>query len=114
MDIGLSVNRFIDSFGQYFTQMGSWLALPPNKAINVKPIPTLVLLDEFGNLITTDAHCKIPLDKAGISFPWMSPVSVLISTILPRSFRLMVKGQRAKVLGMIKRFITGRGTKLRE
>jgi hypothetical protein len=81
---------------------------------NVKSIPSLVLLDEIGNLVTTDAHCKIPLDKAGIGFPWKSPVSVLISTILPRSFRLMVKGQGAKVLGMIKSVILGRGTKLRE
>ena len=43
------------------------------------PIPTLVLLDEIGNLITTDARNKIPLDKAGIGFPWKSPISVLIS-----------------------------------
>ena len=45
------------------------------------PIPTLVLLDEIGNLITTDARNKIPLDKAGIGFPWKSPISVLISTV---------------------------------
>ena len=81
---------------------------------NVKLISTLVLLDEIGNLVTADAHCKIPLDKVGIGFPWTSPVSVLISTILPRSFRLMVKGQGAKVLGMIKSVIMGRGAKLRE
>jgi hypothetical protein len=37
---------------------------------NVKLIPTLVLLDEIGNLITTDVHCKrqggdqFPLDES--------------------------------------------------
>jgi hypothetical protein len=105
--------------------MGGWLALPPNEAtgargqylgekFGVKGIPTLVLLDEIGNLITTDARNKIPLDKAGIGFPWKSPISVLISTLLPRSFRMMVKGRGAKVLGLMRRVIMGKGTKLRE
>ena len=40
------------------------------------PIPTLVLLDEIGNLITTDAR-----NKSCIGFPWKSPISVLISTV---------------------------------
>eukprot|EP00814_Leptocylindrus_danicus_P015281 CAMPEP_0116019318 /NCGR_PEP_ID=MMETSP0321-20121206/9170_1 /TAXON_ID=163516 /ORGANISM="Leptocylindrus danicus var. danicus, Strain B650" /LENGTH=55 /DNA_ID=CAMNT_0003489875 /DNA_START=271 /DNA_END=435 /DNA_ORIENTATION=+ len=36
----------------------------------VKGIPSLVLLDEVGAVITTDARNKIPADKAGIGFPW--------------------------------------------
>ena len=123
--VWISRCRSIDAFGQYFTQMGGWLALPPNEAtgargqylgekFGVKGIPTLVLLDEIGNLITTDARNKIPLDKAGIGFPWKSPISVLISTLLPRSFRMMVKGRGAKVLGLMRRVIMGKGTKLRE
>ena len=123
--VWISRCRSIDAFGQYFTQMGGWLALPPNEAtgargqylgekFGVKGIPTLVLLDEIGNLITTDARNKIPSDKAGIGFPWKSPISVLISTLLPRSFRMMVKGRGAKVLGLMRRVIMGKGTKLRE
>jgi thiol-disulfide isomerase/thioredoxin len=123
--VWISRCRSIDAFGQYFTQMGGWLALPPNEAtgargqylgekFGVKGIPTLVLLDEIGNLITTDARNKIPYDKAGIGFPWKSPISVLISTLLPRSFRMMVKGRGAKVLGLMRRVITGKGTKIRE
>ena len=57
-----------------------WLALPPQEAMGqrgqmlgekykVKGIPTLVLLDDLGQVITTDARNKIPQDKAGIGFP---------------------------------------------
>ena len=57
-----------------------WLALPPEEAMGargqalsdkykVKGIPTLVLVDDLGNTITTDARNKIPADKAGIGFP---------------------------------------------
>ncbi|EJK55422.1 hypothetical protein THAOC_24853 [Thalassiosira oceanica] len=68
----------------------------------VKSIPTLVLLDEVGNVITADARNKIPADKAGIGFPWRSPMSVLISTLVPKSFRLMMKNQFLGILGKVK------------
>ena len=69
--IWVSRCRDVDSFGQYFTHM-KWLALPPQEAMGqrgqylgekykVKSIPTLVLLDEIGNVITTDARNKIPM-----------------------------------------------------
>jgi nucleoredoxin len=71
--------RDVDAYGQYFTSM-NWLALPPDEAMGqrgqmlmdkykVKGIPSLVLLDDLGELITTDARNKIPADKAGIGFP---------------------------------------------
>jgi nucleoredoxin len=74
--------RDVESFGQYFTHM-KWLALPPEEAMGergqrlsnmykVKGIPSLVLLDEVGQIITTDARNKIPQDKAGIGFPYVS------------------------------------------
>jgi nucleoredoxin len=144
--------RDIDSFSQYFTHM-KWLALPPEEAMGprgqrlsnmykVKGIPSLVLLDEVGQIITTDARNKIPQDKAGIGFPyvsnrvervghscessdgspyrfclsccvaqylwacrkmtvefqflvcrWRNPFATVISTIFPRSLRVMVKSQ---------------------
>ena len=122
--VWISRCRTIDAFGQYFTQM-NWLALPPNEAMgqrgqylgekfNVKSIPTLVLLDEIGNVITTDGRNKIPLDKAGIGFPWRSPVSVLISTLVPRTFRLMVKGRLDGVMGVMRRVLLGQGKKFKE
>ena len=57
-----------------------WLAIPPDEALGargkmlgekykVKGIPTLVLLDDLGEVITTDARNKIPQDKAGVGFP---------------------------------------------
>lgn len=110
--VWISRCRDIDSFGQYFTQM-NWLALPPNEAMGergellgdkfkVKSIPTLVLLDEIGNVITLDGRNKIPTDKAGIGFPWRSPLNVLISTFVPKSFRLLVKSQLDGVMGIVK------------
>ena len=77
--VWISRCRDIDSFGQYFTHM-NWLALPPEEAMGkrgqllgdkykVKGIPSLVLLDDLGQVITTDARNKIPQDKAGVGFP---------------------------------------------
>ena len=71
--------RDVDSYAQYFAHM-PWIALPPEEAMGqrgqmlsekfkVKGIPSLTLLDDLGNIITTDARNKIPQDKAGIGFP---------------------------------------------
>lgn len=122
--VWISRCRTVDAFGQYFTQM-NWLALPPNEAMGqrgqylgdkfkVKSIPTLVLLDEIGNVITTDARSKIPMDMAGIGFPWRSPISILVSTLVPRSFRLLAKSQISGVINLVKRVIVGKGNKLKE
>jgi hypothetical protein len=64
----------------------------------VKGIPSLVLLDEVGSVITRDARNKIPADKAGIGFPWRNPIANVYVTLFPRSVRLMVKSQ----VGLIK------------
>lgn len=111
--------RDVNSFGQYFTHM-PWLALPPEEAMGprgqmlgekykVKGIPHLALLDDLGNLITTDGRNKIPQDKAGIGFPWRNPLATLYMTIVPRSLRLMVKSQvsmvREKTFSKLKNLI---------
>lgn len=105
-----------DSFGQYFTQM-NWLALQPEDAMGqrgqmlsdrykVKGIPSLVLLDEVGNVITTDGRNKIPMDKAGIGFPWRNPIATAYVTIVPKSLRLMIRshvdGVKGKILKVFK------------
>ena len=64
--IWVSRCRDVNSYAQYFTTM-NWMALPPDEALGargqmlgekykVKSIPTLVLLDDLGNVITTDAR----------------------------------------------------------
>ena len=64
--IWVSRCRDVNSYSQYFTHM-NWLALPPDEAMGargqmlsekykVKGIPSLVLLDDLGNVITTDAR----------------------------------------------------------
>ena len=105
--VWISRCRTVDAFGQYFTQM-NWLALPPDEAAGprgqrlgekygVKGIPALVLLDEVGDVITTEGRNKIPADRAGIGFPWRSPLSVLVSAAVPRSLRLLIKGKLARM-----------------
>jgi hypothetical protein len=92
-----------NSHYQYFSKM-PWLALPLdvaqgqlgqllNEKYGVKSIPTLVLVDDLGQTITTDARNKIPTDMAGIGFPWRNPVSQLYNVLVPRSLRMMVKLQ---------------------
>jgi nucleoredoxin len=101
--VWISRCRDLNSHNQYFTHM-PWLALPPEEAMGprgqqlsdkyrVKGIPTLVLVDDLGQTITTDARNKIPQDKAGIGFPWRNPLSRLYATFVPRSLRMMVKLQ---------------------
>ena len=114
--VWISRCRDLDSFGKYFTHM-NWLAMQPEDAMGqrgqmlsqkykVKSIPTLVLLDDLGNTITTDARNKIPTDKAGIGFPWRNPIARLYITLLPKSLRLMlktqIKGVADTVVGKIK------------
>uniref|UniRef100_A0A7S2YP98 Thioredoxin-like fold domain-containing protein n=1 Tax=Entomoneis paludosa TaxID=265537 RepID=A0A7S2YP98_9STRA len=108
--------RDMQSFGQYFTTM-PWIALPPQEAMGargeklsqmygVKSIPALVLLDDLGSVITTDARNMIPKDKAGIGFPWRNPISTLYMTVVPRSLRLMLKRElgsiKEKAFGKVK------------
>jgi nucleoredoxin len=100
-----------NSYAQWFAHM-PWLALPFEEAAGqrgqmlsakykVKGIPTLVLLDDLGNTITTDARNKIPQDKAGVGFPWRNPLVTLYTTIFPRSLRMMVKMQVDTVKGKL-------------
>ena len=63
----------------------------------------MVLLDEVGNVITTDARTKIPQDKAGIGFPWRNPIATLYMNLIPKSLRLLVKNQVGEVKGKIQR-----------
>ena len=67
----------------------------------VKGIPSLVLLDEVGSVITLDGRNKIPADKAGIGFPWRNPIANLYITLVPRSVRLMVKSQVGLIKGKL-------------
>ena len=116
--IWVSRCRDANSFGQYFTHMGGWLALPNEEALGprgqmlgdlykTKGIPHLVLLDEVGNVITLDARSKIPTDRAGIGFPWRNPLAQLYVTVIPKSLRLMVKAQvdevKGKVVGLLQK-----------
>lgn len=109
-----------DSFGQYFATM-PWLALPfedsagavgegLSRKYNVKSIPTLVLVDgQSGATITADGRSKIPQDKAGVGFPWRSPIDNLQRSLLPGPVRrvvgAMVGGTLRKLKNLIKQIL---------
>ena len=94
-----------------------WLAMQPELAMGewgqklsdkykVKGIPTLVLLDEDGNIITTDGRNKIPADRAGIGFPWRNPFASVYFTLFPKPLRFWIKSSlnnvKRKVLLTVK------------
>jgi nucleoredoxin len=66
------------AFNDYYNEM-PWLALPYadrelknklSKKFKVSGIPTLVIVDEHGELITTDGRSAIMEDTEGAQFPW--------------------------------------------
>jgi len=75
----VSSDRDEATFDEYRGEM-PWLAIPfedrTSKAnlsskFKVRGIPTLVLLDESGNLITTDGRATVSGDPTGQNFPWL-------------------------------------------
>lgn len=73
----VSSDRSIDSFGQYFKTM-PWLAIPYDDArirqlksiYDVYGIPTLIVIDENGKVITKDGRTAVNADIQGKEFPW--------------------------------------------
>mmetsp|Transcript_61360 Transcript_61360/g.150189 ORF Transcript_61360/g.150189 Transcript_61360/m.150189 type:complete len:335 (-) Transcript_61360:79-1083(-) len=117
--VWISRCRDTNSYVNYFSHM-PWLAIPPEEALGergeylgkkygVKGIPSLVLLDDLGSTITTDARNKIPQDLQGIGFPWRNPVSQMYSMILPRSLRMLIKLQidsaRKRIVHQVKSLV---------
>ncbi|XP_067014881.2 nucleoredoxin [Anabrus simplex] len=76
--IFVSSDRSEESFSQYLATM-PWLAIPYEDDVrrrelaslfSVQGIPTLVLLDADGHLITDDGRGEVNEDPDGLSFPW--------------------------------------------
>jgi len=86
--IFVSSDRDETAFKDYYAEH-PWLALPYSerdaknklsKKFKVQGIPTLVLLDEDGNVITTDARSAVSKDPEGENFPWKpKPLSELLA-----------------------------------
>jgi nucleoredoxin len=75
-----SSDRDEKSFEEYYAEQ-SWVALPYtesgkkqkellSKKYKVQGIPTFVILDQEGNVITTDARGSVSEDPKGENFPW--------------------------------------------
>jgi len=76
--IFVSSDRSEKDFQSYYKEM-PWLAVPYsrrdvhqslNKKFKVQGIPTLVILDNAGQVITQDGRSKVSSDPKGQSFPW--------------------------------------------
>merc|ERR1740138_643520 len=82
-----SSDRDEKAFGEYFSEM-PWLALPFSERerkeklsskFKVRGIPTLVILDVDGSVITTDGRSAVSEDPTGAAFPWKpKPLSALL------------------------------------
>lgn len=77
----VSSDRDEAAFDEYFAEM-PWLALPYSardvkaklsKKFKVNGIPSLVVLDAKGELITTDGRSAVMEDPEGANFPWKPP-----------------------------------------
>jgi len=76
--IFVSSDRDEQAFGEYFGEM-PWVALPYSnrdlkdqlsKKFKVQGIPSLVILDEQGMVITKDGRQAVSSDPTGEEFPW--------------------------------------------
>jgi len=86
----VSSDRDEKSFDEYYAEM-PWVALPYsestckealNKKFKVGGIPTLVILDSEGKLVTKDARKGVGKDPTGEEFPWKpKPMSEVLSAL---------------------------------
>jgi len=106
----VSSDRDENSFTEYFRDM-PWLALPysdrDRKAtlsskFKVRGIPTLVILDEDGSLITKNGRNSVMSDKDGEEFPWRpKPITELLgSEFLGKEGMVGRSGIEGKTLGV--------------
>eukprot|EP00298_Acanthocystis_sp_HF-20_P003358 c13721_g1_i1.p1 GENE.c13721_g1_i1~~c13721_g1_i1.p1 ORF type:complete len:427 (+),score=194.87 c13721_g1_i1:27-1283(+) len=97
----VSADSDLKSFEEYASSM-PWvflpyekqdIAKPLNKKFKVQGIPTLVILDKQGKVITTDARGNVMNDPQGAEFPWVPPT---LNDILPATTKL-VKADKTSI-----------------
>jgi len=106
----VSSDRDENSFEEYFKEM-PWLSLPyadrDRKAelsnrFSVRGIPTFVILDKEGNLITSDGRTKVMADADGKQFPWIpkTAAEILKGTYISKSGEVTESAFQGKYLGI--------------
>ncbi len=108
----VSADQDDDAFKEYFGSM-PWLALPfeqrdkakaLNKKFKVQGIPTLVIVDGNGELITTNGRAAVSEDPQGAKFPWKPPtlqsMFAKVSLITNKDEQLPVGHLKGKVVGL--------------
>jgi len=108
--IFVSSDRSEKEFQSYYKEM-PWLAVPYarrdiqqllNKKFKVQGIPSLVILDKEGQVITTDGRSKVSSDPVGQAFPWKpKPFSEAIGSSFRKGDAMLGKEAIAgKTLGI--------------
>jgi len=108
--IFVSSDRSEKDFQSYYKEM-PWLAVPYsrrdlhqalNKKFKVQGIPSLIVLDETGQVITTDGRTKVASDPMGQAFPWKpKPFAEAIGSTFRKGDALLGKDAIAsKTLGI--------------
>jgi nucleoredoxin len=106
----VSSDRSEKDFQSYYKEM-PWLAVPYsrrdihqalNKKFKVQGIPSLVILDRSGQVITTDGRSKISSDPKGQDFPWKpKPFAEVIGSSFRKGDAVVGKEAIAgKILGI--------------
>eukprot|EP00735_Rhodelphis_limneticus_P009536 TRINITY_DN2797_c0_g1::TRINITY_DN2797_c0_g1_i2::g.27672::m.27672 TRINITY_DN2797_c0_g1::TRINITY_DN2797_c0_g1_i2::g.27672 ORF type:complete len:422 (+),score=143.17,sp/Q503L9/NXN_DANRE/39.18/1e-95,sp/Q503L9/NXN_DANRE/43.04/3e-40,Thioredoxin_8/PF13905.1/6.3e-31,Thioredoxin_8/PF13905.1/2.5e-31,Thioredoxin_8/PF13905.1/3.2e+03,AhpC-TSA/PF00578.16/1.3e-09,AhpC-TSA/PF00578.16/3.7e-13,Thioredoxin_2/PF13098.1/2e-09,Thioredoxin_2/PF13098.1/1.4e-12,Thioredoxin/PF00085.15/8.8e-06,Thioredoxin/PF00085.15/0.33, len=107
----VSSDRDDKAFSEYFAEM-PWLALPfadrdakakLSRKFKVEGIPTLVLLDSQGGVLTTDGRSTIMEDPEGKQFPWIpKKLSDLLSGNVKRNDgeEVSIDSLKGKYLGV--------------
>jgi nucleoredoxin len=106
----VSSDRDQKSFDEYYGEM-PWLALAYSKRdlkerlskqFKVRGIPTLVVLDSSGKLITANGRSEVMADQTGANFPWIPPTldQVLGTSFLGKDKTLVERDLKGKVFGL--------------
>jgi len=106
----ISSDKDENAFTEYFAEM-PWLALPfadrarkaeLSKGYKVSGIPTLVVLDKNGNVITLKGRSEFMNDPEGNDFPWVPPIldQLLGNTFITKGGKEITREFKGKVFGI--------------
>jgi len=106
----VSSDKSQGAFDEYYAEM-PWLALPYDKRdlksklsskYKVNGIPTLVILDSSGNVITKNGRERVSADAEGTDFPWLPTT---LAEDLGAEFSSKTRGETVPVSALSGKFL---------
>jgi nucleoredoxin len=106
----VSSDRDQAAFDEYYGSM-PWVALPYanrdkknelSQQFKVRGIPTLVVLDPQGKLVTANGRSEVMNDPEGTSFPWVPPTldELIGNTFVKKGGEQVQKELKGKIFGL--------------